>query len=99
MILQIFPKRIDWEGNEHERTVEDMINQFPNIRKDFLLQLCYQATKRASTSNNINSFLSFRPQIQNERGVHSNFHQFFNYLARYHGVPIQNIKSSFNIGN
>lgn len=97
-IFQLFPKRTDWEGNEHERTVEDMIKQFPNIRPDFLLQLCYQATRSTSANNIILSFLSFRPQIQNEEGVMSNFYQFFNYLRRDQGIPNQNTKASFNIG-
>lgn len=94
----MFPKRIDWEGNEHERTVDDMIRQFPNIRPDFLLQLCYQATKNSTKNENICSFLSFRAKVQNDKGFQSNFHQLFNYLTRYHGVPTYDMKLSFNIG-
>lgn len=75
-----------------------MIKQFPNIRPDYLLQLCYQATKKSTTNKNVVSFLSFKPKFQNEIGFWSNFHQFFNFLTRYHGVPIHDMKLSFNIG-
>ncbi|XP_018564263.1 bromodomain and WD repeat-containing protein 3 isoform X2 [Anoplophora glabripennis] len=100
---KILPRRIDWEGNEHERTVEDMIKQFPNIRPDYLLQLCYQATNSSGitlyNNKSFSSFLSFKPNIYNENNVLINFRQYFNYVARKHGVPIQKLTSSCNIIN
>ncbi|KAJ8937367.1 hypothetical protein NQ314_011913 [Rhamnusium bicolor] len=99
----ILPRRIDWEGNQHERTVEDMIKQFPNIRPDYLLQLCYQATNTSGTtlSNNksLTSFLSFRSNIHDKNKILTNFRQYFNFVSRQHGAPIQELTASCNILN
>ncbi|KAJ8941140.1 hypothetical protein NQ318_004259 [Aromia moschata] len=100
---EYYRKRIDWEGNEHERTVEDMINQYPNIRPDYLLQLCYQATNKSGltlyNNKSLTSFLSFRPNIHDENKILTNFRQYFNYVAKKHGVPIQDVTTSCNIIN
>ncbi|KAJ8913998.1 hypothetical protein NQ315_012021, partial [Exocentrus adspersus] len=104
---KILPRRIDWEGNSHDRTVNDMIKQFPNIRPDYLLQLCYQATVQATHSSgltlhpntSLSSFLSFKPIVCNANKVLINFRQYFNYVARKYGAPIHNIWASFNTVN
>lgn len=78
-----------------------MIKQFPNIRPDYLLQLCYQATNSSGitlyNNKSLSSFLSFKPNIYNENNVLINFRQYFNYVARKHGAPIQKLTSSCNI--
>nr|CAH7754791.1 unnamed protein product [Callosobruchus chinensis] len=95
----IFPKRIDWQGSEHERSVEDMIQQFSNIRPDYLLHLCCKATAGTSTSNQSPSFLSFKPNKYTVNNVLTNFRQFLSYFIRYHGAPVQESNSSFNLVN
>ncbi|KAJ8985649.1 hypothetical protein NQ317_015145 [Molorchus minor] len=98
---KILPKRLDWEGNEHERTVEDMIKQFPNVRPDYLLQLCYQATNKSGltlfNNKSLTSLLSFRPNICDDNKILTNFRQYFNYVVKIHGTPIQDLKASCNI--
>ncbi|XP_072401421.1 bromodomain and WD repeat-containing protein 3 isoform X1 [Diabrotica undecimpunctata] len=98
---KILPTRIDWEGNKHDRTVEDMVKQFPNIRPDYLLHLCCQAmkSKEENALSKSKSFLSFRPNIHIGNEFLTNFGQLFNYVTRLHGIPIQNIKLSFNLVN
>ncbi|KAG5885604.1 hypothetical protein JTB14_024785 [Gonioctena quinquepunctata] len=105
----ILPRRVDWEGKEHERTVEDMIDQFPNIRPDYLLHLCCQATNPSGYNNSLyqngtsaiksTSFLSFKPNYYIRDDILTNFRQYFNYLTRSHGAPIQRIDAPFNIVN
>ncbi|CAH0552741.1 unnamed protein product [Brassicogethes aeneus] len=99
---RILPKRMDWEGNEHERTVEDMERQFPHIKPDFLLQLACQATNTYGTSidkSSITSLLSAKfKDISNIKNL-NNFRQYQKYVSRYHGVPVHDIKLSFNILN
>ncbi|CAH1970957.1 unnamed protein product [Acanthoscelides obtectus] len=96
---RILPKRVDWEGKEHERTVEDMIRQFSNIRPDYLMHLCYKATASTSSSNQNLSFLSFKPNKYTANNVLTNFRQFLSYLIRYHGAPIQQSNCRFNLVN
>uniref|UniRef100_A0A6P7F9G1 Bromodomain and WD repeat-containing protein 3 n=1 Tax=Diabrotica virgifera virgifera TaxID=50390 RepID=A0A6P7F9G1_DIAVI len=98
---KILPTRIDWEGNKHDRTVEDMVRQFPNIRPDYLLHLCDQAmkSKEQDALSKSKSFLSFRPNVHVGNEFLTNFGQLFNYVTRLHGIPIQNIKLSFNLAN
>ncbi|CAG9840158.1 unnamed protein product [Diabrotica balteata] len=98
---KILPTRIDWEGNKHDRTVEDMVKQFPNIRPDYLLHLCCQAmkSKEENALSKSKSFLSFRPNIHIGNEFLTNFGQLFNYVTRLHGIPLQNIKLSFNLVN
>ncbi|XP_056643759.1 bromodomain and WD repeat-containing protein 3 [Diorhabda sublineata] len=99
---KILPPRIDWEGNKHDRTVEDMVGQFPNIRQDYLLHLCHLAMQsfqeREALSKN-KSFLSFRPNAYHKNGALTNFRQCYNYVTRIHSAPIQNVNVSFNLVN
>lgn len=98
---KILPTRIDWEGRQHDRTVDDMIRQFPNIRPDYLLHLCYKAIKSGDNvlSDKSKSFLTFRPNKFQGNEILTNFKQFYNYVTRIHGVPIQNTENSFNLVN
>ncbi|XP_050296565.1 bromodomain and WD repeat-containing protein 3 [Anthonomus grandis grandis] len=97
---KILPKRIDWQGEEHDRSIEDMQNQYPHIHKDFLQFLCAQASTFLNPNTSVvPSYLSFRPKAKTKDGVYSNFKQYFNYVARIHGAPIHELKSSFNIVN
>lgn len=36
----MLPKRLDWEGNEHERSIEDLERQYPHIGPNHLLEIC-----------------------------------------------------------
>uniref|UniRef100_A0AAR5Q514 Bromo domain-containing protein n=1 Tax=Dendroctonus ponderosae TaxID=77166 RepID=A0AAR5Q514_DENPD len=97
---QILPKRLDWQGNEHNTTVDDMERQNPQIRPDFLYFLCSQASSALNPNTRLApSFLSFHPNTKNENGVYSNHRQYFNNVSRYRGVSIQDAKAPFNIIN
>ncbi|XP_044740544.1 bromodomain and WD repeat-containing protein 3 isoform X3 [Chrysoperla carnea] len=37
---KILPKRLDWEGNEHFQTFEELEQKFPHITAEHLLQIC-----------------------------------------------------------
>uniref|UniRef100_A0A667Y4L5 Bromodomain and WD repeat domain containing 1 n=1 Tax=Myripristis murdjan TaxID=586833 RepID=A0A667Y4L5_9TELE len=39
---QLLPKRLDWQGNEHPRTYEDLVAANKHIAPDHLLQICKQ---------------------------------------------------------
>ncbi|XP_017351454.2 bromodomain and WD repeat-containing protein 3 isoform X2 [Ictalurus punctatus] len=39
---QLLPRRVDWEGNEHPRSYEDLIAANKHIAPDHLLQICKQ---------------------------------------------------------
>ncbi|XP_034170541.2 bromodomain and WD repeat-containing protein 3 isoform X3 [Pangasianodon hypophthalmus] len=39
---QLLPRRVDWEGNEHPRSYEDLITANKHIAPDHLLQICKQ---------------------------------------------------------
>ncbi|XP_066145385.1 PH-interacting protein isoform X1 [Euwallacea fornicatus] len=97
---RILPKRIDWKGNEHDRTVEDMQRQYPNIREDFLFYLCSQASALLNpNTQSVPSFLCFRPNSKTKNGTFINSKQIFNYVNKYRGVSLQDIKAPFNIVN
>lgn len=36
----MLPKRLDWEGNQHERSIEDLQRQYPHIGPNHLLHIC-----------------------------------------------------------
>ncbi|XP_076257590.1 bromodomain and WD repeat-containing protein [Rhynchophorus ferrugineus] len=97
---KILPKRIDWKGQEHERSVEDMEKQYPYIGPDFLYYLTCQASKYLNPNcAQVSSLLSFRPKVKNKDGTYSNYRQFYNYVTRLNRVPIQELKAPFNIVN
>ncbi|CAG9864164.1 unnamed protein product [Phyllotreta striolata] len=99
---KLLPTRTDWEGEQHDRTVEDMIRQFSNIRPDYLLQLCNQAVNskdRDALSDRTKSFLSFRPNAFQRDNILTNFRQLYNYVIRMHGAPVQITNNTFNIAN
>uniref|UniRef100_A0A8C5CE24 Bromodomain and WD repeat domain containing 1 n=1 Tax=Gadus morhua TaxID=8049 RepID=A0A8C5CE24_GADMO len=39
---QLLPRRLDWQGNEHPRTYEDLVAAHRHIAPDHLLQICKQ---------------------------------------------------------
>ncbi|CAL8345041.1 unnamed protein product [Arctogadus glacialis] len=39
---QLLPRRLDWRGNEHPRTYEDLVAAHRHIAPDHLLQICKQ---------------------------------------------------------
>ncbi|XP_053730106.1 bromodomain and WD repeat-containing protein 3 isoform X1 [Synchiropus splendidus] len=39
---QLLPKRLDWQGNEHPRTYQDLVAANKHIAPDHLLQICKQ---------------------------------------------------------
>nr|XP_023669495.1 bromodomain and WD repeat-containing protein 3-like isoform X2 [Paramormyrops kingsleyae] len=39
---QLLPKRLDWEGNEHPRSYEDLVAANRHLAPDHLLQICKQ---------------------------------------------------------
>ncbi|XP_028656036.2 bromodomain and WD repeat-containing protein 3 isoform X1 [Erpetoichthys calabaricus] len=39
---QILPKRLDWEGNEHHRTYQELVCANKHVAADHLLQICKQ---------------------------------------------------------
>ncbi|XP_073673576.1 bromodomain and WD repeat-containing protein 3 [Garra rufa] len=39
---QLLPRRLDWEGNEHPRSYEDLVAANKHIAPDHLLQICKQ---------------------------------------------------------
>ncbi|KAL1510019.1 hypothetical protein ABEB36_004677 [Hypothenemus hampei] len=98
--FKLLPKRIDWQGNEHERTIEDMQKQFTHIHPDFLFYLCSQASASLnSTSSLIPSILSFRSKCKNSEEVYTNFRQYLNFTSRFCGNSLSDGKTPFNIVN
>ncbi|XP_060526262.1 bromodomain and WD repeat-containing protein 3 [Cylas formicarius] len=96
---KILPKRIDWLGSRHDRSVEDMEQQYPYIHRDFLYFLCRQASLSLNPNNIETSILSFRPKSKNKNNILHNYNQFYNYVTHLHGAPIQELKVPFNIVN
>uniref|UniRef100_A0A3B3SMS9 BRWD/PHIP N-terminal domain-containing protein n=1 Tax=Paramormyrops kingsleyae TaxID=1676925 RepID=A0A3B3SMS9_9TELE len=39
---ELLPKRLDWEGNEHPRSYEDLVAANRHLAPDHLLQICKQ---------------------------------------------------------
>ncbi|XP_041088792.1 bromodomain and WD repeat-containing protein 3 [Polyodon spathula] len=39
---ELLPKRLDWEGNEHPRTYEDLVRANKHVAPDHLLRICQQ---------------------------------------------------------
>ncbi|XP_066555723.1 bromodomain and WD repeat-containing protein 3 isoform X2 [Amia ocellicauda] len=39
---QLLPRRLDWHGNEHPRTYEDLVRANKHVAPDHLLQICRQ---------------------------------------------------------
>lgn len=37
---QLLPKRLDWEGNEHNRSYEELVLSNKHVAPDHLLQIC-----------------------------------------------------------
>ncbi|XP_037059091.1 bromodomain and WD repeat-containing protein 1-like [Peromyscus leucopus] len=37
---QLLPKRLDWEGNEHNRSYEELVLSNQHVTPDHLLQIC-----------------------------------------------------------
>ncbi|XP_030059699.1 bromodomain and WD repeat-containing protein 1 isoform X2 [Microcaecilia unicolor] len=37
---QLLPKRLDWEGNEHNRTYQELVLSNKHVAPDYLLQIC-----------------------------------------------------------
>ncbi|OXB68605.1 hypothetical protein ASZ78_014252 [Callipepla squamata] len=37
---QLLPKRLDWEGNEHDRSYEELVQSNKHVAPDHLLQIC-----------------------------------------------------------
>ncbi|XP_060054692.1 bromodomain and WD repeat-containing protein 1 isoform X1 [Erinaceus europaeus] len=37
---QLLPKRLDWEGNEHSRSYEELVSSSKHVAPDHLLQIC-----------------------------------------------------------
>lgn len=37
---ELMPKRLDWLGNEHRRSYEDLDESYPHIANDYLLKIC-----------------------------------------------------------
>ncbi|XP_055468050.1 bromodomain and WD repeat-containing protein 1-like [Psammomys obesus] len=37
---QLLPKRLDWEGNEHSRSYEELVLSNKHVAHDHLLQIC-----------------------------------------------------------
>uniref|UniRef100_A0A9L0T524 Bromodomain and WD repeat domain containing 1 n=1 Tax=Equus caballus TaxID=9796 RepID=A0A9L0T524_HORSE len=37
---QLLPKRLDWEGNEHSRSYEELVLSNKHVAPDHLLQIC-----------------------------------------------------------
>lgn len=37
---RLMPKRLDWQGKEHDRTLADVERTNPHIRQDHLLKIC-----------------------------------------------------------
>uniref|UniRef100_A0A8C2HWB8 BRWD/PHIP N-terminal domain-containing protein n=1 Tax=Cyprinus carpio TaxID=7962 RepID=A0A8C2HWB8_CYPCA len=39
---ELLPRRLDWEGNEHPRSYEDLVAANRHVAPDHLLQICKQ---------------------------------------------------------
>nr|CAD7392028.1 unnamed protein product [Timema cristinae] len=37
---KVLPKRLDWEGNEHDQTFEELERKFPHLGPTYLLEIC-----------------------------------------------------------
>ncbi|XP_044761682.1 bromodomain and WD repeat-containing protein 1 [Coccinella septempunctata] len=99
----IYQKRLDWMGNEHNRSFEDMEHQFPFIRPDYLLKICSHiantSSKNASSlaSKNVKSMLKFKPRKLSDSD--HNFKQLSTIITRHHGIPVRDKNMKSNIVN
>jgi bromodomain and WD repeat domain-containing protein 1/3 len=99
---KLLPRRTDWLGSEHERTIEDMERQYPLVRPDYLLQLCCRASatpSAAPTPQKVASLFSLKKNATNSSNVEYNFKQLCNYVRRRHLVPVCNANAACNIAN
>ncbi|KAL3278873.1 hypothetical protein HHI36_016393 [Cryptolaemus montrouzieri] len=99
----VYQKRLDWQGNEHHRSFEDMAHQFPFIQPDYLHQICSHIASISSGSSfsipsgNVKSMLKYRPKKLNE--CDHNFKQLLGMVTCLHGIPIRDKNMRTNIVN
>lgn len=104
--MQMLPKRIDWEGNEHERSIEDLERQYPHVAPDHLLQICARIgpildKEYPPSVKGIMSLLGAGSQslLRNKDLIHNKLLHY--YATRLHQMPIADPPTStaqHNIG-
>lgn len=104
----MLPKRIDWEGNEHERSIEDLQRQYPHIAPDHLLQICARIgpvleKEYPSSVKGIASLLGAGSQslLRNKDSVLNGMKLLRYYATRLHQMPLADPPTSsaqHNIG-
>lgn len=94
-MLQILPKRIDWQGQEHERSIDDLIRQYPHIGPHHLLYICARIgpvlDKEIPPSvKGVVSLLGAGSQslLRSKDSVHTNKRLLEYYATRLHQKPI-----------
>ncbi|EEZ97170.1 Bromodomain and WD repeat-containing protein 3-like Protein [Tribolium castaneum] len=98
---KLLPQRTDWLGKLHDRTLEDLEHQYPNVRPDYLLQLCCRAgTQKVTQVEKIATLFSLKKHAVNSSNVEYNFKQLCNYVQRRHLLPLCNrVHISSNLVN
>lgn len=91
----MLPKRLDWEGNEHERSIEDLRKQYPHIGPNHLLQICARVgpildKEYPPSVKGIVSLLGAGSQslLRNQSSVQNNIRLLRYYATRLHKMVI-----------
>lgn len=91
----MLPKRLDWQGNEHERSIDDLRRQYPHIGPNHLLQICARIgpildKEYPSGVDGIVSLLGAGRQslLRNKESMQNEKKLLSYYAARFHKLPI-----------
>lgn len=91
----MLPKRLDWEGNEHERSIEELQRQYPHIGPNHLLYICARLGPilEKECPSNIKGIVSLlgagKQSLLRTKDKIENAPKLLRYYAtRLHGMPI-----------
>lgn len=89
------PKRLDWQGNEHEQTFEELERKYPHIGPTYLLDICRRIgpilDKEIKPSvPGVTSLLGAGRQslLRNADGLQQQSIHIVQYGTRQHGCPV-----------
>ncbi|KAF5287129.1 hypothetical protein FQA39_LY16052 [Lamprigera yunnana] len=90
----ILPNRLDWEGNEHKRSLVELDKHYPHVGPDYLLKVCAHIGTLLEKSipsylNGVTSLLGAGRQSLLRCTENRNFNAIqLYYAARRHGKPL-----------
>ncbi|PNF30682.1 hypothetical protein B7P43_G06084, partial [Cryptotermes secundus] len=89
------PKRLDWQGNEHEQTFEELERKYPHIGPTYLLDICHRIgpilDKEIKPSvPGVTSLLGAGRQslLRSADGLQQQSIHIVQYGTRQHGCPV-----------